>query len=218
MKKFKYVLVFILIILSIGCSKTTDRKEISELSKLKNEMLTNISSYSYTISYDTMVDDNKFTMNMECKNDLNNKIGYCYIDNYYYDIEKYINYNNKMYYYRNIHPDTKGTWITMNRYLNNNPNHTLNLIDSIININKENNIYTGIIPTNLKIATILSEVDSRINIDDLDNSVKNIPVEVSINDNGYIEKITTTYDKNNVSITFKDYNDIEKIEIPSDIK
>ena len=221
MKKVRYVLILVLILLSVGCGKH-NTKELSELSKYKNNMLKNVINYGYVIKYDTKVDDNNYTISIECKNDLENKIGYCYTSGYYYDVEKYINYNNKVYYYRNVHPDNTTNWMSMNKYFNSNPNHFLNIVDSITEINKrkdeDGTYYTGIIKDGLTLAILLQEVDSRIDTGNFDESIMNVPIEVFVNKAGYIEKITTSFGKDNkVVMEFADYNLLKQIEIPKEV-
>ena len=111
----------------------------------------------------------------------------------------------------------------MNKYFNTNPNHFLNIVDSITDLRKEVTeegiVYTGIIPSALKMAILLQEVDNRIDTGNINPDIKNMPIEVFINKNGFIEKITTCFDENEkVVITFMNYNETEKIEFPNDIK
>ena len=222
MKKVKYIVLVLIVLLVSGCGKK-EEIQLSELSIQKNNMLNQVSNYTYKVTFDTKIDDHDFTIELDCKNNLDSKLGYCYTTNYYYGIEKYINYNNKVYYYRNVHPDSKTEWMTMNKYFNTNPNHFLNIVDSITDLRKEVTeegiVYTGIIPSALKMAILLQEVDNRIDTGNINPDIKNMPIEVFINKNGFIEKITTCFDENEkVVITFMNYNETEKIEFPNDIK
>lgn len=217
MKKIRYVVLVLIIILVAGCGKKVEEKPLNELGVNKNNMLGNVHDYSYKVSFDTKVDDKDYTITLECDNDLNTRVSHCMITNYYYNIEKYVNYGTKIYYYRNIHPDNTTNWMMMNKYYNTNQNHFLNIVESVETLRKETRedgfYYTGTI-TPLKMAILLQEVDNRIDTGNIDANITDIPIEVYVNNRGFIEKITSCWHSDEkVEITFV-YNEVGQLEMP----
>ena len=221
MKRVVGVLIIVICIFITGCS-SNHKDTVNELVKYKNNMLKNFSNYEYVVSYDTKRNNQDYTMVLNCKHDLVSKIGYCYLKDYYYDVEKYSDYGNKVYYYRNIHSDTdKSVWRSINRYFNNNINHWYNIIDSIDNIRleKDNKHYTGIINDKMSIAILLKELNDKINIDTVKIDNSKAYTDVYLNDDGIIDRIETSFNENEkIKIEFTNFNSDFKLELPDFLK
>ena len=223
MKKLRMVLIIILCIFLTGCFNKKEEIVLSELSQHKNHILNKISNYTYTVNIDTVIDDKDVTLELKCQNDLTKKIGYCYNDHYYYDIEEYVFYGKRIYSYRNIYPDRITNWETLNRYSSSNINHWYNLVDLITNLRKETKedgiYYTGIITSVKALAIVLQEADYKINTDYISSTISSVPIMVYINNLGYIEKIETELgDNEKVRVLFNDFDTTEEIKVPKELQ
>lgn len=217
MKKYKYLVLVLGIVLLTGCGKTkVVEKKISELSNIKNQMVNKLKDYSYEVVYEVLNQEEKInTLKLECSTDLNNRTAHCFTKNPNYDVEKYIDYDNRFQIYRNVYDNgNKMEWQYANRYVNSNPNHWLNNVDLISDLvkkeEKDGVYYTGIINRPIDFVNSLFEVYENARIED-----SKLEVSVFINKDGNIESFKTKYDDDKkIEIIFKDFNKEISIEFP----
>lgn len=217
MKKYKYLVLILGIVLLTGCgNKKVVEKQVSELSNVKNQMVSKLKNYSYEVVYEVLNQDEEInTLKLECSTDLNNRTAHCVINNPNYDVEKYIDYDNRIQIYRNVYDNgNKMEWQYANRYVNSNPNHWLNNVDLISDLDKKEEkdgiYYTGIINRPVDFVNSLFEVYENARIED-----SKLDVNVFINKDGNVETIKTKYsDGKKIEIIFKEFNEGTEIEFP----
>lgn len=222
--KYKFIIILLLVMIITGCGKdkiNTDSKIVAT----KNEMLNNLSNYSYDVEITTKTGFVDVTVNMDCRNDLVNKIEYCHTDTIGVDTEEYINYNNKIVYtkvtsfYSN--DENNGKWT--NSKLKGNSNSWINLSNYIFNLSEEEYNggikYSGTIDSK-KLTSLMANVDSNINISKVLSN--DINIEVFINSSNYIEMMNYSMEimgiEELVKIKFKDFNNSGSIIIPEEVK
>lgn len=222
-KNIKYLAILILCLCLTGCFNKKSIVADNPLAKIKKEMLKDVRNYSYDVS--VKVNDTnkqrKYDILMECNNDLVNKTGYCLTHNSEYNYEKYVNYKNRNTYSRIIYLANNNTlpWEKNNKYSNTNINHFLNIVDNIKNIEKvdedDGTYYTGKI-SDKRLAGIVAEADQDINTDYLYGKL--IPINIYIDVNGNILKISSEFTYDNITdiveIVFKNFNETENVIIP----
>lgn len=216
---------FIFLSLVTGCGKNEKTNTDSKIVKAKNEMLSDLSNYSYDVEITAKTNFMDATTTMKCKDDLKNKIGYCTSSTYGVTTEDYYDYNNKTMYSKVSLPFGYGDsdeW-TKSNYGGNGNNTWLDLNDYIFDVKEESKdggvYYTGVIDSK-KLANAMSQADSEVDTSSIVSG--DIDIEVFVNSSNYIEymkfNLVIAGIEEVVEISYYDYNETGSIEIPNNIK
>ena len=213
------LLVFNLILLT-GCNKQEKVNKDSKIANVKNQMINNLDNYSYKVKIITKTGFVDVETNMDCREDLKNKLSYCHTSTIGVDTYEYTDYKNKASYSKvdtlygsegwkksKISVDNKNSWI--------------NLSDNIFDLQEESvdggTIYKGTISSK-KLASIMQQVDTKINVNKIIS--KDINIEVFVNSSNYIETMNFTLEvlgiEEIVEIQYVDYNTSGDIELPKE--
>ena len=227
--------VFLLICLSsmviTGCNLlSNNKKQESDVSKIKDNMINNLDNYSMSakiVAQTGIVDVN---IDVNCKMDNKNEIEYCKSSTLgIMEVEEYLDYkNNKIYTKTNNLVSTdedNGKWII--KKIDNKTNSQIKNWNSLndylkdLEVKEQDNgkLYSGKIDIK-KVQKVISSSDSnsKINVPTLSN--KDIPIEIFVNKDGYIEKTNTELEilsiKENIEIKYFDFNNTGDVIIPKE--
>lgn len=198
----------------------------TNLADIKNNMK-NLKNYSYNVKITAKTEYMDIPTIMMCKEDLINRVGYCNTSEYGgVKTEDYIDYNKNVMYSKTTNPysndSTNNKWSSI-KFNGNGTNSWVNLIDDIKDIkveNKNNSIYYKGSINSDKLMNAIAGANSDVNSSGIINELKDI--EVFVNTSGYIEKIsfniTVIGVKEDVEISFNNFNTSGSITIPKDVK
>lgn len=231
--KFKKVLLVVMITIFIvtlsGCgSKNGEgKKKESEVSKIKDNMLNNLDNFAISATITTQTGIVDVSVDVNCIKDNKNQIEYCKTSTLgIIEMEQYLDYKNKKEVSKTTSlfggDENNGKWVTQ-KY-----NTSSSISDSWLNINDylsnlevtEQNggkLYKGKISTEkLNNAISKSDAGSKINTK---GSNKDVPIEIFINSNGYIETINTEFEfagmKEIIEIKYSNYNTAGSLSMPN---
>ena len=231
--KLKKVLLVIMITTFIvtlaGCNskgKNSNKKE-NEVSKVKSKMVNELDNFaiSATITMQTGFID--ITVDTNCIKDNKNQIEYCKTSTLgVIEMEQYLDYKNKKEVTKTTSlfggDENNGKWVTQ-KY-----DAASSIGDSWLDINDYLNglevteqnggkLYKGKISTD-KINNAIAKSDKGNKISTKGSS-KDIPIEIFINSNGYIETIKTEFEfsgmKELIEIKYSNYNTAGSLTMPN---
>ncbi len=225
MKRISNLFILILILgIVAGCGDTKEKiNSDSKLAKAKNIMINDLDNFSYTIKITTQMGIMDATTTMNCKEDRQNKTGYCLTSAYgakteeYYDFNKGVSYTKVSSSYSN-----DSQWIT-NSINNVNTNSWLSLNDYIFNISEEkqgsSTLYKGVISSQ-KLASAMAQTDTNVDVNKIVNS--DINVSILVNASNYIEKVNFEMEimgmNEIVEITYNGFDTTGSTTIPKDVR
>lgn len=220
-------IICILTIVITGCNiLKKDVKTDTDVSKAKELMIEKLDNYmiDVVITSHTSLADVQIRMN--CIEDNKNKLEYCNTSTLgIIDTEQYIDYNNNKSYtkteykidieentnkweVKDIKKNRINSWININDYLRK------------LEVTKTSNgkLYKGTISIK-KLKDAISDTDksSNIKFPTIDN--KDIPIEIFINNKGYIEYANTEFDllsiKETINIKYHNYDGNAPLKLPT---
>jgi outer membrane lipoprotein-sorting protein len=222
----KYLTLAVCAMLSVlvitGCgSKKEDKKKDDALETFKTvkEKMAKLDNYDYEA---VMVIESGFMdveTTMTCKDDRVNKITHCTSSTMGMETEEYLDYGNQIDYSRSFGSDWTKTKVNVQ---NSNSDSYLTLGDYLTDYKEENKdggkLITGKIPSS-KISEALAQSGS----EDYSSMISNdIDLSIFVNKDGYMEKVYFTIEvmgmKENVTVTFKNFNTAGSIELPAELK
>lgn len=226
-KKFLILLILIIpLIITCGCG---NKKITNDVSKTKDNMLNNLDNFSFSASITAQTSFVDITINLNCIQDNKNKMQYCKTSTLgIVDTEQYIDFNNKKSYRMTstllggseddgkwITEDYKGSttitdsWIGLNDYVD----------DLTVTDVNDGKLYKGKISSK-KLSQAISKSDAKSSIKPI-SSNKDIPIEIFINKDGYIETTNTEMEfagiKEIISIKYSNFNTAGNVVIPSSV-
>lgn len=230
-KKWIFIVIGILLIISIffilgHIKKQKERNEV--LSKSRNEMIKKLKNFSYNgiVSIDLV--GYKFDTNLDCKEDLNNRLGYCNITNKLVDIEEYLDYKNNVTYTKTdiISNDSTDKWRKSKEKDIGEVTPMFKMFDGI-KISKEEKtdngtIYIGEI-NGRSLRGILNSANKgtsrKFNLTKLFK--RKVPVRIFVNNDNYVESIESNFKflgiGFNIDIKYTDFNNTPSISLPGEV-
>ena len=233
MKRIRPVLslafICLLSIVITGCNIfKKDVKTETEVSKIKESMLNNLDNFEMDVTITSQTGFADVTIKMNCIQDNKNKLEYCKTSTLgIVDVEQYIDFNNSKSYSKTTtlfggdennnkwktesfkgNINTNNSWLSLNDYLK-------NLEVSDYNGGK---LYKGNISMK-KIIKAINKSDSSSSIKIPSITDKDIPIEIFINKDGYIESTTLSFEvasiKEIINIKYKNFNNNVNLTLPN---
>lgn len=212
---------------SDGSEEVSGSESDSGLSNIKNQMTNGLGNYSYDVEITANTGVINIAIEMSCKEDRKNQVGYCYSSMFGVKTEQYIDYANQVAYNRVTMPygidPNSGKW-TSSKYAAGAPtNSWVGLSDYISNIKSVSKdggtYYTGTINSR-KLAEAMSEVDTDMNASSIISN--DINISVFVNSSNYIEKMSFNIEiegvEETVVVTYKDFNNSGSVTLPSELQ
>ena len=220
------ILFIFLVFFILGIFKRPKKDDSLLISK--NHMLKELK----TFSYDSKVNINVYGLNLDvdvnCKEDRVNKLGYCSATSNVINIEEYMDYKNKVTYSKSdliSNYRDNSSW-SKNEEKNIEEAPMLKIVDKIKIQKKEKKdngiLYTGIIDgksLGQVIRTASKTTNKRIGIGRIFK--KKVPVEVFVNSNNNIEYLKSNISvlgiKINLDIKYSNYNTSSSLSLPGEV-
>ncbi len=232
MKKKKWIFlivlgVVLLTVLIIFLVKTFKKEEVDDsLIKIKTNMIENLNNFSYDSLVSVSFYGAKTDINLNCKEDRVNKLGYCYVTSNFVNIEEYIDYNNNATYSKSdliSSFNNSNEWKKEVKEVQDVP--MLKMVDKMIIQKKEKTddgvLYSGVVNGNSFSSMIKSawQANSKLNV--LSSLGKKVPIQVFVNNNNNIEYINSDFSvlgiKITINVKFHDFNNTSSITLPGEI-
>lgn len=219
-KYFKVLMVLMLCILLSGCGDKINKD--SAIYKAKENMLNNVDNYNMDISITVLTDFGNVDSKMNCTEDRKNEITYCKSSTLGVGTEDYTDSKNK-YSYSKVYDDygmTTSEW-TKTKLAEVNTDQWLGLNDYVFDLNEEEvengTKYSG----NIELKKLLGMLENMdLPIDALKILNKDIPVEVVVDNDNYIDSMKFSINlmgiEMMVEIDYKDYNTAGEVVIPEE--
>ncbi len=219
------IIIGIILFFVIGMIKNSRFKDDS-LIKTKEIMSTKLDNFSYNAIVSTNMYGAKFDINLDCKEDRINNLGYCTVGSNIVNLEEYLDYKNKVTYTKTDLINNDGhTWRKNEEKNMGEVTPILSTLDNIKIEKKEvtdnGTKYIGIL--NGKSLSGLFNIinnatSSKINLSTF--LKKKIPVTVFVNNNNYVENLSFSVSiigiEINCDINYSNFNVTPSITLPEE--
>ena len=232
MKKKKWIFLIILgvvllTVLIIFLVKIFKKEEVDDsLIKIKTNMIENLNNFSYDSLVSASFYGAKTDINLNCKEDRVNKLGYCYVTSNFVNIEEYIDYNNKATYTKSdliSSFNNSNEWKKEVKEVQDVPMLKMGYKMILKKKEKTNDgvLYSGVVNGNSFSSMMKSagQASSKLNV--LSSFGKKVPIQVFVNNNNNIEYINSDFSvlgiKITINVKFHDFNNTSSITLPGEV-
>ena len=223
------VMIAVFVVTLAGCggkSKNGTKKE-NDVSRAQNNMLNNLDNFAISATITTQTGYLDININVNCIKDNKNQIEYCKTSTLgLIEMEQYVDYKNKKEITKTTSllsgDENNGKWVTQKFSESSSiTNSWLNLNDTLsgLEVTEQNGgkLYKGKISTSeINKAISKSDTGSKISTK---GSNKDIPIEIFINSNGYIEKLNTEFEfsgiKEIIELKYSNFNTAGSLTMPN---
>lgn len=221
------VIIAIFIVTLAGCKGKESKKKVNDVSKAQEDMMSKLDNFAITATITTKTGFLDVDIHVNCIKDNKNQIEYCKTSTLgLIEMEQYVDYKNKKEITKTTAlfggDENNGKWVTQKFSESSSiTNSWLSLNDCLskLEMTEQNGgkLYKGEISTSdINKAISKSDTGSKISTK---GSNKNIPIEVFINSDGYIEKLNTEFEfsgmKEVIELKYSSFNTAGSLTIPN---
>lgn len=233
MKNKKWIIIIPIAIIVIVCAVfiikniITEKNKDKALIKVKENMAEKLNNFSYNAVVNIGAYGVKLDVNLNCKEDRVNRLGYCEMQSNVVNLEEYLDYNNKVTYTKtNLLTNDAFQWQKESEKNMTEFTPILGTLDNIIIEKKEKQengiLYTGYIKGKSlsNIFDVINKATSnKFNISSFFR--RKIPVTVFVNNDNYVEKVSFSINvlgvDVNSEINFNNFNTTPSISLPEEL-